>query len=777
MKLKSFRITRFGPVSGAEASGLGLFNLFYGPNEEGKTLVLEALSRLVSGKTPRDFMSLERVDENPAGCAVVEHSGRDYEFPHEGTLPEFCGISAGEFRNIFVIRNSDLSIIKEKEFYAGVADRLTGLKTEQVAGVKRRLLEIGKLTAETKNFRNVKDERLLDRLREAGELSGRAEELSSVMEEKDFDGLRERKFRAAERLETVERDIQLIQKAREREKYDKGVMALEEARGALDKLGAYEGFNEEDIRIWSGCLRDIERLSREKSGHKENLSALEADREKLEQKLQVAATAKKSLEGRKEHVEEEIKPLLKDYNELSADLLRKNAQKKFFDYIFYLSSFLLAVFAAGFILSPGIFTGSLSVLFLFCSAAFGLLKHRLRSEEGRLRAIWEELGNHFAALGSEVSSCGDALSEIRKLEEEHEKLLAEVDSLEKAAALNAHEISRIKDDFIPAADSATAEEERKIRAAAEKTGVDDIGAYREKLKERENLEKTLSSAMAVLQNEFGGREGSERERLEGWEGDVSAYAGYREAAPGVVFDKAGLDGLIGEVERLQLEIRQIEEELDSSERAMREIWKSAAVLLAGEGAEASDDIPCDSSADLGEIRRRLAAFIRKHDTLREDVTAALEIFGEIDGEEREKISGLFGEGSPVSVYFSKITSGRYDSVVFDKEAGGAAVRLKTGGLLEPSMLSGGAYDQLYLSVRLALGESLLEGEKGFFIMDDPFIKADSLRLRAQGGVLREVAAAGWQIIYFTAKDEVRDMLSDDIKAGEVNYYEAASWLE
>lgn len=775
MKLKSFRITRFGPVSGAEADSLGLFNLFYGPNEEGKTLVLEALSRLVSGKIPRDFRSLERVDENPAGSAVVEHSGRDYEFPQEGSLSALCGISAGEFRNIFVIRNSDLSIVKEKEFYAGVADRLTGLKTEQVAGVKRRLLEIGKLTAETKNFRNVKDERLLDRLGAAGELSNRAETLLKELEENDFDGLRERKFRASERLDAVERDVLLIQKAREREKYERGVRALEEARRALEKLRAYEGLNEDDMRIWSECVRDIERLSKEKSGYEESLSSLGAKREELEWKLQDAGTEKKLLEDKKEHVEEKIKPLLKDYNELSAALLRKNAQRKFFDYIFYLSSFLLAVFAAGFILSPGILTGSFSVFFLICSAAFGLLKHRLRSEAGRLSAIWEELKNSFAPLGAEVSSYGDALSEIQKFAGEREKLLAEVDAMEKESALNLHEISRIKDDFLPAADRAAAEEERKIRAAAERAGVEDIGSGRDKLREKRKLEDALASGMAVLQNEFGAREGSAREKLKGWEGDVSAYAGYREAAPGVEFDKFRLDGLVEEGDSLKLEIRQIDAELESSEREMQEIWKSAAALLAGEGGEAADDIPCDSSADLREISRRLAVFVNKYDTLRSDVTTALEVFDEIDAQEREKISGLFGEGSAVSEYFSKITTGRYDCVVFDKEAGRAAVRLKTGGFLEPSRLSGGAYDQLYLSVRLALGERLLEGEKGFFIMDDPFIKADSRRLRAQARVLKDAASAGWQIIYFTAKDEVREVLADDIKSGEVNYYEAASW--
>lgn len=82
---------------------------------------------------------------------------------------------------------------------------------------------------------------------------------------------------------------------------------------------------------------------------------------------------------------------------------------------------------------------------------------------------------------------------------------------------------------------------------------------------------------------------------------------------------------------------------------------------------------------------------------------------------------------------------------------------------------GGAYDQLYLSVRLALGEKLLKGGKGFFIMDDPFIKADKERLQRQIDILKRISESGWQIIYFTAKDEVKDVLKKDIQSGKVQY--------
>jgi uncharacterized protein YhaN len=56
-------------------------------------------------------------------------------------------------------------------------------------------------------------------------------------------------------------------------------------------------------------------------------------------------------------------------------------------------------------------------------------------------------------------------------------------------------------------------------------------------------------------------------------------------------------------------------------------------------------------------------------------------------------------------------------------------------------------------------------------MDDPFIKADTGRLRNQIDILKKISELGWQIIYFTAKDEVKDVLWGDIESNKVNYVE------
>ncbi len=167
---------------------------------------------------------------------------------------------------------------------------------------------------------------------------------------------------------------------------------------------------------------------------------------------------------------------------------------------------------------------------------------------------------------------------------------------------------------------------------------------------------------------------------------------------------------------------------------------------------------CRSLNDLQYLQQQLKTFIDGVENRQHTVRSAIEIFEEIEQTERQKVSGLFGEESATSHFYREITEGLYANVHYDAGNGGIRVQRSDGKLLQPDWLSSGAYDQLYFAIRLALGEKLLHTEKGFFILDDPFLKSDSERLKRQLQTLLEISQRGWQIIYFSAKDEVKNAL-------------------
>ena len=113
----------------------------------------------------------------------------------------------------------------------------------------------------------------------------------------------------------------------------------------------------------------------------------------------------------------------------------------------------------------------------------------------------------------------------------------------------------------------------------------------------------------------------------------------------------------------------------------------------------------------------------------------------------------------MSGVFEEITEGKYTGVHFDGNLQSVKVIDKYERELEASKLSKGAYDQLFLAIRIAIAEEMLGEGKGFFVMDDAFLASDSYRIKNQFKILAKLADRGWSILYFSVKDEVKDLAS------------------
>ena len=134
----------------------------------------------------------------------------------------------------------------------------------------------------------------------------------------------------------------------------------------------------------------------------------------------------------------------------------------------------------------------------------------------------------------------------------------------------------------------------------------------------------------------------------------------------------------------------------------------------------------------------------------------MKIFEDIKDREETKISDLF-ERLGVSELFGEITDGKYVEVKFDSQAQEVIVIDEYDGELPAENLSKGAYDQLFLAIRIAISEEILGEGSGFFIIDDAFLSSDRHRLEKQFEILKKLADRGWSIIYFSVKDEIAQL--------------------
>ena len=94
MKIKEFLIRRYGPLPDSGRIILRDFNLFWGKNENGKTLTIDALVKLLLGHNIRNFEHIDRVEENPEGYVIIEYEkGKEIKLPEKGNLTKVADLT------------------------------------------------------------------------------------------------------------------------------------------------------------------------------------------------------------------------------------------------------------------------------------------------------------------------------------------------------------------------------------------------------------------------------------------------------------------------------------------------------------------------------------------------------------------------------------------------------------------------------------------------------------------------------------------------------------
>jgi len=781
MRIKEFSIRRYGPLPDTGRVALGNFSLIYGQNEHGKTLTIEALIKLLlqqlSSQRLKDlFRNIDRVDENPDGYLIVEdESGEEIKLPGKGDLTDIVELRPQECRNIFIIRNSDLSIALESEFYRNVTDRLTGLRTEEIAEIKEQLQELGKLTnpGSAATLRDVVDEKLKTRTRNAEELITKIEALEEEITQDQLDKLEEGLFATKEETNEVNLQIATLEDARKREDYEKGNEAYLSLTSARKNLEELEIYNSADAELWVRCEGDINNWTKQIESLR---SEVNAEKKELEQKRKALDEKKlkyRTLNARKQRIDTEIRPVINNYEMGFRKVKREETRSGFYKVAAITSAALLLLSMLGIIMNPSPLLYGLLTAFLISTGIFAWLKFSFTREKAHFSAVFEGIRLDASRFELAAESIEEILLNVQRFDEEYAEEQDEIEKAEKKVFYSESQIKRWTETDIPKMESQLNEARKAIENLMQKSKVKTLKEYRQKLDSKATCEKSINTQIGILKNQFSSKGEDLQENLSHWCDEIDALKEYGNKAKDIPYDEKTMSKLKEDQQKLQDKEQQLEEKLSHFQEQLREIERKANDILQPRG----DHFYCNTSIDLNTIKNELSAFINKVAIEKDNAVKAITIFEELQREEEEKISTLFGKDSPISQHFSEITDGVYQEVEFAQdETKKIKVTLEDGNVLHAEQLSGAAYDQLYLSIRLALGEKLLKGSRGFFIMDDPFVKADKERLQRQIDILNRISQSGWQIIYFTAKDEVKDALKQDIENGNVSYMELPSIL-
>ena len=779
MRIKEFSIRRYGPLPDTGRVALANFSLLYGKNEHGKTLTIEALIKLLlqqlSSQRLKDFFkNIDRVDEDPDGYLILEdESGEEIKLPEKGNLTDIVELSPQECRNIFIIRNSDLSIALEREFYRNVTDRLTGLRTEEIAAIKEQLQELGKLTnpSSTASLRDVVDEKLKTRTRSAEELITEIEALEEEITQDQLDKLEEELFATKEETNKVNLWIGTLEDARKRENYEKGNEAYQILISAQQKLNELEVCTTAEAELWSGYERDINNWKRDVENLRKEADTKKRELQERKKLLDEEELELKVVKEKKERIDNEIEPEIRNYQMQVGEAKSGETRGKFFTTAAIASAVLLSISIEALIVSASPLFYGLLVFFLISTGIFAALRFSVTREKAHLAAMFERTKLAASRFDLAAESPQEILQNIENLDGEYSKKQGKVEDMRTRVFALESQIKRWTETDIPNKERQSSEAQETIEGLVQKSKVKTLKEYRQKLDSKATCEKSINAQIGILKNQFGSKGEDLQENLSHWCDEIDALKEYENKAKEISYDEKAMSQLKEDQQKLQEGEQQLEEKLSHFQEQLRETERRANVILQPKDSQ----LYCTTSVDLNVTKNELSAFINRAETEKDNALEAISIFEDLQREEEEKISTLFGKDSPISQHFSEITGGVYQEVEFAQdETKKIEVTLEDGSVLDAEQLSGATYDQLYLSIRLALGKKLLKGANGFFIMDDPFIKADKERLQRQIDILKRISQSGWQIIYFTAKDEVKDALKQDIKNGNISYIELPS---
>jgi len=761
VKFTRIEIDDYGPLQGFSLQNPGRFNLLFGSNETGKTLAIEAIWKMLWSRYVKKLEGTNRVEENPRGFLRMEVGGKEFRLPDAGNLDALIDMTPDLFRNTFIVRNSDLAIEKEGDFFSQVTSRLTGLKTNEIEKIEEAVLEISSLTGTLKFKDDAGSRKLKTRIDKAERAKEEVSVLLERIERERWDELERDLVWNLEKAQLLERELENLDLSRRREMYEEGKKTSEKLKKISEELSGLAGFSREKASVWRDLNTDLERNQEGLENLQTEEANLEKELEEIKEELEKVETKINRLKKTKTKIDENVLPELKAMEEKEEKFNKAKKSEKLFRTTGKISFLVIVLSLIGPIITPDLLLSSLimGIVFLLTGGYSWYRVFQLKKEEGEIEAIFTRIKNNLRPFDLEGDKKELVLG-IEKIQQEFEEWEGKKGKLDQEKIY-----SYRRKEEIAGKKRETEEKIKKnnleIEELKRESGTDHLESYLKNLKRKEELEKEKTHLEYNLRRIF-----QVRGEVDDWDRVVSEYEEFKDRAKDYDYSSEAVEKREKELGDLKEKQKEMEARLEEFKNELVEIER----VLNREIFIEEDFIPCNTSLDLRESKKKLEEFINYHEKNRERAELVLDIFSEIKSEEEEKVSGIFAD-TKVGDLFSRITGGKYQEVRYDGEAGKIFVRENEGRVLPAEKLSGGAFDQLYLAIRVAMGEKILGENNGFFILDDPFIKADEDRLKRLIETVKNLAGRGWQILYFTCKNEVREILKPAIEKEEVNLFE------
>ena len=772
MKIKKIHITKYGPINDLDLDiGPGL-QIISGKNEAGKTLTIDAVIKMLLQGKVRDFEGVNRVGGDPEGFILFEDSdGSEQKVNIKNGLAKYMDLGGLDLRNIFIIRDSDLSLREESGYYKNITDKLTGLQLEKIDKVIDLIKDYGRLKnpsssaglSDNKDYGKIAT--LLSKVK-AFESESREYNKSSI--KKNFDDLEFDRIKIKQKILDLREKIKITDKVFEWKRYQKLVAGMDQLKKQLGAYLEFKDFNQNNYDEISELIIGIDSSGEKLDGLSQKQEEDRSRRLELEEKLSGIQGKTDLLEQKKRDIDR-LRSELEIFNRRKAEIAKKPGRS--FRIMAIILFILVPVSYPAAYLPTG--NAGLSFILPFMLLLAGLLIFLLnRSGTGMSRLVIDGrlLENEFKKIGFKANDLDDILSEISIFEDKYQVICRKRDSIKEQIKLMEMDDTNRRSEINNGIKNKKSLE-LKLEEIYGNLGIINIDEFREKRRDKNKTGAVIMAAARMFKDIFpmqdspdifdGDIENINRSMngaIDKWEDSIRRLrpAGDPPALKDLDTDPKKLEDLKEELDELDEKESSLAVKLEEHNNTLNDFQRRFIELEIMQYFDEYNKVNIYSLEKLKEAAGIAKSFIELIEGQYKNAIEALKIFEDIKNREETKISDLF-KRLKLSELFKEITDGKYVEVRFDSLAQEVKVVDEYDGELPAQNLSKGAYDQLFLSIRIAISEEILGKGCGFFIIDDAFLSSDRDRLRRQFKILKKLAGSGWSIVYFSVKDEIAQL--------------------
>lgn len=805
MKLTRLFLPSYGPLTTIDYQFEPGFNLFFGPNEKGKSLTIDALTRLIMGKAAQKLPKIDRVDAEPGklgGWLEISSESNSAAAPSQKSSPKTSTqsvttklsrlqglnidwqkakiLAATDWPNLLIVRNSQLEIgeltASESEYYTQLTQRLVGLHSSLIQQLITEIRDQAELSPTDKTKNTTQNQRLADRLQAAQKLLTPDSILNQLLADQNWSNLIAQQLQLQTKLNQLEQELNWQDLVYQKEQLAQLETNWQQANQLQTDLDQLSSINPNQLASWQKAATNLanyqEQLAAAEQLHQELVDS-RAQIYQAQQENEAATAALTSSPAKLATLATKLSELTQAWTAIGDSQPQTNRLLIPAGWLTTLLVGLNFKFSSPVLIVLTIISAVIT-LALIIKAGWQQHRHQhwpqklneLKILAAQAQITWPA---NKATPEAQLLALNGALSARQNLlDQQHDqsiKFTAQLAAKDQAIDQNQHQISAGK--------TKIADQKKIIAELQHQTHCLKPAQLESQLNQKQKWQQQLAAATAVLAAKWPvttitattfKQWAHHLQDLATKLTDLDLPTNYR-------FSATQKNQLNQQLIATKQHLAQIGQNLIQVTNQLSDLEKQAQQIL----VTWLDPPPvCQSRPDLVNLHQNLTAFITDYQHRQQLALTAIATLTTINQTEQAQVSQLFPSGGLASQYLRQITNQKYQDIIFDQQQLKIFIRDQAGNLINPHQLSAGAYDQLYLAIRLNLAQRLLGNRPGFLILDDPFIRADAKRLENQLQILQQLCQQGWQLLYFTAKNEVVTALESAINNKTVKFFSLAT---